>query len=120
MPLSEDKVSLGDEEFIVPEDPVEQERFKRRLIATAKSLKKSNNTASNPGTSEARDSNGKPCRNRYKHRNNGDNAKDTTVNARFSGSKSGQRKKAVQKKQSGPVQPTTPTENDGCSNRPAS
>ena len=39
-PLSEDKVSLGDEEFIVPEDPVEQERFKRRLIATAKSLKK--------------------------------------------------------------------------------
>ena len=40
MPLSEDEVSLGDEEFIVPEDPVEQERFKRRLIATANSLKK--------------------------------------------------------------------------------
>ena len=40
MPLSEDEVSLGDEEFIVPEDPVEQERFKRRLIATAKSQKK--------------------------------------------------------------------------------
>ena len=40
MPLSEDEVSLGDEEFIVPEDPVEQECFKRRLIATAKSLKK--------------------------------------------------------------------------------
>ena len=40
MPLSEDEVSLGDEELIVPEDPVEQERFKRRLIATAKSLKK--------------------------------------------------------------------------------
>ena len=40
MPLSKYKVSLGDEEFIVPEDPVEQERFKRRLIATAKSLKK--------------------------------------------------------------------------------
>ena len=40
MPLSEDEVSLGDEEFIVPEDPVEQERFKRQLIATAKSLKK--------------------------------------------------------------------------------
>ena len=38
MPLSEDELSLGDEEFIVPEDPVEQERFKRRLIATAKSL----------------------------------------------------------------------------------
>ena len=40
MPLSKDEVSLGNEEFIVPEDPVEQERFKRRLIATAKSLKK--------------------------------------------------------------------------------
>lgn len=39
MPLSEDEVSLGDEEFIVPEDPVEQERFKRWLTATAKSLK---------------------------------------------------------------------------------
>ena len=40
MPLSEDEVSRGDEEFIVPEDPVEQERFKRQLIATARSLKK--------------------------------------------------------------------------------
>ena len=40
MPLSEYEVSLGDEEFIVPEDAIEQERFKRRLIATAKSLKK--------------------------------------------------------------------------------
>ena len=39
-PLSEDEKSLGDEEFIVPEDPVEQERFKRWLIATANSLKK--------------------------------------------------------------------------------
>ena len=39
MPLSEDELSLGNEEFIVPKDPVEQERFKRRLIATAKSLK---------------------------------------------------------------------------------
>ena len=40
MPLSKDEVSLGDEEFIVPEDPVEQERFKCRLIATTNSLKK--------------------------------------------------------------------------------
>ena len=40
MPLSGDEVSLGDEEFIMLEDPVEQERFKRRLLATAKSLKK--------------------------------------------------------------------------------
>ena len=35
MPLSKDEVSLGDEEFIMPE-AVEQERFKRQLIATAK------------------------------------------------------------------------------------
>ena len=40
MPLSKDEVSLGDEEFIVPEDPVEQEHFKRRLMAMANSLKK--------------------------------------------------------------------------------
>ena len=40
MPPSEDEASLGDDEFVVPEDPVEQERFKRRLIATANSLKK--------------------------------------------------------------------------------
>ena len=40
MPPSEDEISLGDDEFGVPEDPVEQERFKHRLIATARSLKK--------------------------------------------------------------------------------
>ena len=40
MPPSEDKASLGDDEFVVPKDPVEQERFKRRLMATASSLKK--------------------------------------------------------------------------------
>ena len=40
MPPSEDEASLDDDEFIVPEDPVEQERFKRRLIATANSLHK--------------------------------------------------------------------------------
>ena len=33
-------MSLGDEQFIVPEDTVEQERFKRRLIATRKILNK--------------------------------------------------------------------------------
>ena len=36
----EDEASLDDDEFVVPEDPVEQERFKRRLVATASSLKK--------------------------------------------------------------------------------
>ena len=40
LPLSEDEVSLIDEDLIVPEEPLEQERFKRRLIATARSLKK--------------------------------------------------------------------------------
>ena len=40
LPLSEDEVSLGNEDFIVHEEPLEQERFKRQLIATARSLKK--------------------------------------------------------------------------------
>ena len=40
LPLSEDEVSLGAEDFIVPEEPCEQERLKRQLIATARSLKK--------------------------------------------------------------------------------
>ena len=33
-------MSHGNEDFIVPEEPLEQERFKRRLIAAARSLKK--------------------------------------------------------------------------------
>ena len=33
-------MSLGNEDFIVPEEPLEQERFKLQLIATARSLKK--------------------------------------------------------------------------------
>ena len=40
MPPSGDEASLDDDEFVVPEDPVEQERFKRRLMATANNLKK--------------------------------------------------------------------------------
>ena len=40
MPPSKDEASLDDDEFVVPEDPAEQERFKRRLMATASSLKK--------------------------------------------------------------------------------
>ena len=40
MPPFEDEVSLGDDKFGIPEDPIEQERFKRKLIATARSLKK--------------------------------------------------------------------------------
>src|SRR3954469_1181725 len=40
MPPSQDEASLGDDEFVVPSDPAEQERFQHRLIATANSLKK--------------------------------------------------------------------------------
>ena len=40
MPPSEDEASLGDDEFVVPEDPIKQEHFKRRLTATTSSLKK--------------------------------------------------------------------------------
>ena len=40
MPPSEDEAGLDDDEFVVPEDPVEQEHFKRRLMATKSSLKK--------------------------------------------------------------------------------
>ena len=40
MPPSEDEASLDDDEFVMPVDPIEQERFQRRLMATARSLKK--------------------------------------------------------------------------------
>ena len=65
-------------------------------------LARSSNTSRKPGTSEARDSNGKPRRNRHKHSNNGDNAEDTVINAGFSGSKSGQRKKPFKRNNLGP------------------
>ena len=39
-PPSEDEVSLDNDEFGVPEDPVEQVHFRRRLIAMAKSLQR--------------------------------------------------------------------------------
>ena len=35
MPPSEDEASLDDDEFVVPSDPAEQDRFERRLLATA-------------------------------------------------------------------------------------
>ena len=40
MPPSEDEASLDDDKFVMPEDPIEQERFQRRLMATARSHKK--------------------------------------------------------------------------------
>ena len=65
-------------------------------------LARSNNNSSKPGTFEARDSNGKPRRSRHKRLNNGDNTKDTAVNAGFSGSKFGQRKKPFKGNRDGP------------------
>ena len=65
-------------------------------------LARTNNNASKPGTSEARNSNGKPRRNRHKRRNKDNNTDDTAVNAGFSGSKSGQRKKPYKRNNEGP------------------
>ena len=65
-------------------------------------LARSNSKVSNPGTSGARDSNGKPRRNKHKRRNHSDNTEDTAVNAGFSGSKSGQRKKPFKRNNLGP------------------
>ena len=56
-------------------------------------LAHSNNTSRNPDTSDTKDVNGRQRCNRPKRRNNGDNTEDTTVNAGFRGSRSGQRKK---------------------------
>ena len=39
-PVSKEDSSLGDDEFVIPEEPLEQERLHQRLIATARSLKK--------------------------------------------------------------------------------
>ena len=65
-------------------------------------LARSNNTSRNPGTSDAKDTNGRPLHNRHKRCNNGDNAEDTAVNAGFSGFKSGQRKKPFKRSNPGP------------------
>ena len=40
MPLFENEVSLGDDEFVVLEEPLEQKHLHQRLIATARGLKK--------------------------------------------------------------------------------
>jgi hypothetical protein len=63
--------------------------------------RRSNNT-SDPGTSEVRDGNGKPRRNKHKRRNNNEGTQDTAVNAGFSGSKTGQRKKPFKANRDGP------------------
>ena len=48
MPPSEDEASLDDDEFVIPSNPAEQERFRRRLLATASSLKKKQNSLELP------------------------------------------------------------------------
>ena len=57
---------------------------------------------SNPGTSEVRDGNGKPRRNKSKRRNNEDSPDNTAVNAEFRGSRPGQRKKPFKGSRDGP------------------
>ena len=60
------------------------------------------NSASDLGTFEVRDGNGKPRRNKNKRRNNNEGTQDTTVNAGFSGPKPGQRKKPFTANKDGP------------------
>ena len=49
-----------------------------------------------------KDNNGRSCRKEHKHRINGNNTEDTAVNARFRGSKPGQRKKPLKRSTPGP------------------
>jgi hypothetical protein len=64
-------------------------------------LARSNNSTSDPGTSEARNSNDRPRRNKNKRRSNTGNAEDKTVNAGFSGPNSSQRKKPFKRNKNG-------------------
>ena len=59
-------------------------------------------TMPHSGTSGGRDANGKPRRKKHKRWNHDDSIEDTTVNAGFSGPKSGQRKKAFKRNNQGP------------------
>ena len=64
-------------------------------------LARSKNNASDAGTHEVKGNKDKSQHNRYKLQNNSDNTEDIAVNAGFSGSKSGQRKKPFKKNNSG-------------------
>ena len=57
---------------------------------------------SDPATSEVKDGNRKPRRNKNKCRNNEESPDDTAVNARFRGSRPGQRKKPFKGSRDGP------------------
>ena len=65
-------------------------------------LARRSNSTSDPGTSEVRDSNVMPRQNKHKRRNNNEGTQDTEVNAGFSGSKPGQRKKPFKANRDGP------------------
>ena len=65
-------------------------------------LARRSNSTSDPGTSEVRDGNGKPRRNKNKCRNNNENTEDIALNARFSGSRPGQWKKPFKGNKDGP------------------
>ena len=62
----------------------------------------SNNLTKNSGSSDTKDSNGRSRRNKHKRRINGDNTKDTAINAGFRGSKPGQQKKSFKRNTLGP------------------
>ena len=66
-------------------------------------LARRSNNREDPGTSEVQDGNGKPQRNKNKCRHNGGKTEDTAVNAGFSNSKSGQRKKPFKGNRDGPT-----------------
>ena len=57
---------------------------------------------SDPSTSEIRDGNGKPRRNKNKHRNKEESPDNTTVNAGFRGSRPDQQKKLFKGNKEGP------------------
>ena len=65
-------------------------------------LARRSNSTSDPGTSETRNGNGRPRRNKHKRRSNNEETEDTSVNAGFSGSKSGQWKKPFKGNWDGP------------------
>ena len=65
-------------------------------------LTRRSNSASDPGTSEIRDGNGKPRRSKHNSHNDNERSRDTTVNAGFSNPKPGQRKKPFKAKRDEP------------------
>jgi hypothetical protein len=76
-----------------------------------------------PGTLEVQDGNGKPRRNKNKHRHNGAEADDTAVNAGFHNSKFGPWKKPSKGNQDGPIKLDAILDRlcqiDGTSDKPA-